>query len=115
MTNVITQSEVPEKETNFSTTLSKIQGHPPLINLGKLKKKKSSKLKKAKELPVEVHQHLQDLQSGINGSTQPVVISYEAKPRKKRKKNKINLMGFKIDRKKLKKRMKKNGVRHSFL
>jgi hypothetical protein len=112
MATTTVQPEVPQKEANPPLLLSKIQGHPPLVNLGKLKNKKSKKLRKGKEMPVEVHQHLQQLQSGMKGNTQPLVISYEAKPRKKRKKkNKINLMGIKIDRKKLKNRMKKSGIR----
>jgi hypothetical protein len=107
-----TQPNAPQKDMNPPQMLSKIQGHPPLLHLGKIKKKKSKQLKKGKQLPVEVHQHLQQLQAGLKGDNQPVVISYEEKPRKKRKKkNKINFMGLKIDRKKLKNRMKKNGIR----
>ena len=98
-----------------SMALSKIQEHPPLINLGKVKNKKAKKLKKAKGVvPVEISHAYQQIQAGLDGTNHPVIISYQEKPGS-RKKRKIKFMGVKIDRKKLKKSMKRRGIRSSFL
>ncbi|NUN99102.1 MAG: hypothetical protein HUU01_00650 [Saprospiraceae bacterium] len=105
-------------ETETPSALEQIHQHPPLIHLGKVKEKNAKKLKKGKGNTMnEVHMAIQQIQSGLEGSNHhPVVISYEEKPRKGgKKKNKINIMGMKIDRKKLKKRMKKSGIRPGFL
>ena len=107
---------VPKTNEESQQLLSKIMIHPPLINVGKLKTKKSKRLKKGKLLPSDVQNHIQQLPTDLQGDKQHVIISYEAKPSKnKKKKNKIKFMGIKIDRKKLKSRMKKNGLRSSFL
>jgi len=102
------------------TPLAKMQALPPVINLGKVKPKDAKKLKKGKpgKLTNNLDMGYQQIKAGVDGQTAPVYISYEVKPRtkpKKKKKNKINVMGLKIDRKKLKSTMKKNGVNPSFL
>jgi|GEM_PF-4465460 hypothetical protein len=104
-------------ETDTPSALAQIHQHPPLVHLGKVKEKNAKKLKKGKGKTMsEVHMAVQQIQSGLEGNHHPLVISYEEKPRKGgKKKNKINIMGMKIDRKKLKKRMKKSGVSPSFL
>ena len=106
----------PHKDAESQQLLSRMSVHPHLIDVGKVKKKKSKKLKNGKQLPLEVQHHLQQLPAGLQGDKQHVIISYEAKPRKNnKKKKKINFMGLKIDRKKLKNRMKKSGIRANFL
>jgi len=104
-------------ETESNPALAQIHQHPPLVHIGKINEKKSKRLKKGKGKAMsEVHMAVQQIQSGLDGNHLPVVISYEEKPRKNgKKKKKINIMGMKIDRKKLKKRMKKSGIRASFL
>lgn len=104
-------------ETDTPSALEQFHQHPPMVHLGKVKPKNAKKLKKGKGKAMnEVHLAVQQIQSGLEGTHHPVVISYEEKPRKNaKKKNKINIMGMKIDRKKLKKRMKKSGIRPSFL
>ena len=107
---------VPQMSAESQQLLSKMMVHPPLIHVGKLKNKKSKRLKKGKQLPADLQDHVQQLPADLQGDKQHIIISYEAKPRKNRKKkNKIKFMGIKIDRKKLKSRMKKNGMRSSFL
>ncbi|MFN0203307.1 MAG: hypothetical protein ACKVTZ_17400 [Bacteroidia bacterium] len=92
------------------------QSHPPIIHLGKVKAKHAKKLKKGKgDKMLKVTQAYEQLKGEANGNFVPVLISYEEKPKKKRKKNKLNFMGIKIDRKKLKKQMRKSGIRSSFL
>ncbi|MFN0214791.1 MAG: hypothetical protein ACKVT2_11090 [Saprospiraceae bacterium] len=92
--------------------------HPPLFHLGKVKSKHTKRLKKGRGPAMdEVHQAIAKAKSAIPGSENhhPLVISYEEKPRKAGKKNKIKMFGMEIDRKKLKKNMKKRGVRAKFL
>jgi hypothetical protein len=93
--------------------LVQVQGHPPLIHLGKVKKKQAKKLKKSQggELSAEISQSYQQMQLGLGANQQPIIISYEEKPGKKKnkKKKKIKFLGMTIDRKKLKKRMRKSG------
>jgi len=100
--------------------ISKIQGHPPVINLGKVKPKQAKKLKKGKigTLTNEISMHSQQILAGVDDKTIPIYISYEEKPStkpKKKKKNKINFLGLKIDRKKFKSSLKENGINPSFL
>lgn len=98
--------------------VQKIHQHPPLIHLGKLKSNKSKKLKKGRGPAMDkMHQAVQQVKNTVGGGDDhhPVVISYEEKPKKKGKKKNINLLGLKINRKKLKKRMKKSGIRHNML
>jgi hypothetical protein len=115
------QSVATGATPNAQSTLSKIQDYPPIINLGKVKPKQAKKLKKGKigTLTNELSQRSHQIQAGVEGKSVPVYISYEEKPRtkpkKKKKKKKINLLGLKIDRKKFKSSLKKNGVNPSFL
>lgn len=91
---------------------------PPLFHLGKIKNKHAKRLKKGLGPAMdEVHQAIAKAKSTIAGSEnhQPLVVSYEEKPRKGGKKNKIKMFGMKIDRKKLKKNLKKRGIGASFL
>jgi hypothetical protein len=103
-------------DTDNSSTLSAAQGLPPFVHLGKVKNKTAKKLKKGTgNLVAEITQSFQMMHASTEGSSHPVIISFEEKPGKRKKKNKINFMGIKIDRKKLKKRMKKNGIGGNFL
>lgn len=99
-----------------SEALAQLQNHPPIIHAGSVKNKHAKKLKRGSlnAMSYKVNQKLQDVKANVEG--RPVIISYEEKPRKKpKKKKKVNFMGFKIDRKKFKKKMKKNGIAPGFL
>ena len=90
----------------------RLQSHPPIFNLGKVKKRKRRQLKQGRGSAMnEVSQAIAQVHSTVSHETDhhPVVISYEKKRRKKKKY--INYMGMKIHRKKFKKRMKKNGIK----
>lgn len=103
-----------QKDT--TTALEKIHQHPPLIHLGKVKKKHAKKLKQGRGMMMgEVNQAYQQLSSTVEGDHLPLIISYTEKPSKNKKKKTIRFMGMKINRKKLKNRMKKSGIRTSFL
>ncbi len=91
----------------------KIQSHPPLYNLGKLKKRRRRDLKRGQGVAMsEIYQALAQVHGRVahEGDHHPVVISYEKKSSKKKKN--INYMGMKINRKKMKKRMKKYGIKY---
>ncbi len=113
---VIKQSGDKKTPAEKSEALTQLQTHPPIIHAGTVKNKRAKKLKRGRlnAMSFKVHQKCQDVQASVAG--QPVIISYEEKPRKKpKKKKKVNFMGFKIDRKKFKKKMKKNGIAPGFL
>ena len=102
------------------TPIATLHAQPPVVQLGKVKNKDAKKLKKGKagKLTDKLNQQYQQIQANVEGSSTPVYITYEVKPRttpKKKKKNKVNFMGLKIDRKKFKSNMKKNGVNPTFL
>jgi len=104
--------------TDTPNTVSKMQEHPVIINLGKVKPKQAKKLKKGKvsTLTNKLSQKAHQIQEGVTGTATPVYISYEVKPRTKpKKKKKVNFLGLKIDRKKFKSSMKDNGINPTFL
>lgn len=112
-----TQTTGSVKQNEGSAVLENIHRHPPIFHLGKQKPKNVKKLKKGKGKAMDkVHMALNQLQPDSEEVHYPLIISYEEKPRKKRKKKrKVNFMGMKIDRKKLKKQLKKSGIKSSYL
>ena len=97
--------------------LPNVQSNPATVNLGKVKAKDAKKLKKGKagKLTNKLSQAAGQIQ-GAPENAVPLYITYEVKPRKKpKKKNKVNFMGLKIDRKKFKSSMKDKGINPTFL
>lgn len=94
--------------------LDRIQEHPPIYHLGKVKNKDAKRLKRG--FGKLYHEALQAFQQvNVAEETQPLIISYEEKPGKRKRKNKLKFMGMKIDRRRLKRRLKKTGISSSFL
>ncbi|WP_259065703.1 hypothetical protein HDF24_02630 [Mucilaginibacter sp. X4EP1] len=113
-----TEQSKQASSAEAQATLAKIQQYPPLFDLGKIKAKKAKKLKKGKLGPLEDEVSLKHHQvfAGLEADNHPIIFSYEQKPSKKPKlKNKVDLLGVKVNRKKWKKQLKKSGISSSFL
>lgn len=103
--------------TDAAAAPSAAQNQHAIINLGKVKAKDAKKLKKGKvgKLSNKLDQKAAQI-PGKSENAVPLYITFEVKPRTKpKKKNKVNVMGLKIDRKKFKSSMKDKGINPTFL
>lgn len=101
-----------------NTPIKELQEFPPLFDLGKLKKKHSKKLRKGKDISdiSEIQSVVAQVMATIKSENAiPVIISYEQKRKKRKKIKKFRINGWEVDRKKVKERLKKNGLTHPWL
>lgn len=110
-----TETAATTGSSNAKSALHRLQQYPPLIDLGKVKAKQSKRLRKGKttSLNNEIAHSYDQVQAGVDGNTRPVIFSYEEK-RKKKKNKGGNFFGMKVNRKKAKRKMKKNGFSPTF-
>lgn len=105
-------------KNDSKSKIKALQEFPPLVYIGKLKRKRSKRLRKGKDLSriLEIQNAVSQIMASVDAENAiPVIISYEQKPKKRRKVKKFTINGWEVNRKKMKKRLKKNGVSHPWL
>ena len=111
-------SSKKEASKDNNSQIKALQEFPPIIHLGKLKKKQSRKLRRGKDISGinKIQSAVAQVMATVDEENAiPIVISYEQKPKRRKKVRSVKVNGWKVNRKKVKKRLKKNGLTHPWL